>query len=216
MNEHPDRLRFRELCIDTLMRFPTMASYGNYYNINGTDPYNGSDCSSHICGMRNILGWGSGQSLSQQMYNECVRGGRPSVRMLGCFYLYGSSTSHITHVTLGWDDLVAIGANNGTASTKTRAQAKARSAGWQFCDPDYRSDLRGVYVPDWWPWIRVTTAALNLRAQPTLLGDILDTLDENTVVELITDERYQMDNLNWMRVTVDGETGWVASEYLKR
>lgn len=215
--EHPDRFRFRELIRDTLMFWPDMDERGDFYKWGGVTLEDGADCSGKLIAIRRKLFGPTTRISSQSMYNECVREMRPRTRMLGCLYFYGSSSTNITHVTLGYDDLVAVGANNGTPGTNTRAEAKARHAGWQFCDPEYRSDLRAVYVPDWWPWVRVTTANLNVRDQPSIVvGQVRTTLDTNTAVELVSDEQYDADNYRWVRVVIDGEAGWVASEFLKR
>lgn len=216
MAEHPERLKFRELCMDTLMQPSKMLTTGNYYRWGGNNHRAGSDCSGHIVGMRRELGYGTQDQAAQTMHDECVREGRPTVRMLGCLYFYGSSKTNITHVTLGYDDLVAIGANNGSSGTDTRAEAKARCAGWQFCDPEYRTDLRAVYVPDWWPWVRVTTADLNVREFPTLTGAIIETLPVNTPVELQAGTPTAANGYTWVPVRNGDRLGYVASEFLKR
>lgn len=217
MIEHPERRKFRELCIATLMRFPVMQTTGNYYHYGGNDPRKGSDCSGHLVGSRRILGYRDDDQIAQDMHDECVRENRPrGTGTLGELHFYGSSVTKIGHVTLAYDDLLAIGANNGTKTTKSRTAAKARSAGWQFCDPHYRNDHQATYMPDWWPWIRVTTDTLNLRDGVGTSAVILQTLPANTVVELQSDTPFTADGYDWYGVNVGEDMGWVAGEWLKR
>ena len=210
--EHPDRLRLRELMTDTL-------SFRYKWGGNNHRAY-GADCSGHIVGMMRELRWQSStwDKSAEEMRDECVAENRPVVQTLGTLYFYGSSLTNITHVTMGYDDVMAIGSNRGGRSTDTAAEAVAQCAGWQACTPDFRSDLRAHYLPDWYPFYRVTTATLNLRDAATLSGQIVNELPVNTPLELLAETSTEMDGYTWVPVqTADGMMrGWVAAEFLKR
>jgi murein DD-endopeptidase MepM/ murein hydrolase activator NlpD len=57
---------------------------------------------------------------------------------------------------------------------------------------------------------------VNLRAEPGLGGDVLDTLPDGTVVALRVDEVDTVvdDDARWWPVHVDGQDGWIAGFYL--
>ncbi|MER3438348.1 MAG: hypothetical protein C4346_12620 [Chloroflexota bacterium] len=60
---------------------------------------------------------------------------------------------------------------------------------------------------------------VNLRAEPGVTGDILDTLPDGTVVELridVADTVYDEDGQRWWPVRVNGLEGWIAGLYLAR
>jgi hypothetical protein len=54
---------------------------------------------------------------------------------------------------------------------------------------------------------------LNLRAEPSKVGEILDQLAENSVV-IILDEQVEADGVFWQQIEVVGMVGWVSSEFL--
>ncbi|MCC6793212.1 MAG: SH3 domain-containing protein [Thermomicrobiales bacterium] len=58
---------------------------------------------------------------------------------------------------------------------------------------------------------------VNLRAEPGLGGDVLDTLPDGTVVELRVDETDTVvdDDARWWPVRHDGQDGWIAGFYLE-
>ncbi len=58
---------------------------------------------------------------------------------------------------------------------------------------------------------------VNLRAEPGVTSDILDTLSDGTVVELridVADTVYDEDGRRWWPVRVNGLEGWIAGLYL--
>ncbi|MGE5595919.1 MAG: SH3 domain-containing protein [Hyphomicrobiales bacterium] len=57
---------------------------------------------------------------------------------------------------------------------------------------------------------------LRLRSSGSLSGGILDCLGAGTVVTLVDGSTVPADGYNWVQVTVNGKTGWVANEYLVR
>jgi len=203
--EHPDRRKFREAINKR----------------NGT-PYiwGAADCSQQIIDMCK----GVGITLpfkdrnTQGMYDDAVKANRPVAKVLGALYLYGTSPSNISHVRLAYDDVVAFGAEGGGTGTKTTAQAKAQCAFWRSCDPQVdRRKVYGPFVPDWYPWYRVTTASLNLRNAYGLQGPVNAVLPPNTVLTLRSETYAESDGYTWVPVeTPDGEKGWVALEFTKR
>ncbi|MCG3176890.1 MAG: hypothetical protein MOGMAGMI_01854 [Candidatus Omnitrophica bacterium] len=202
MTEHPQRRLLRERIVKRI---------GTWYD------WGQADCSQQIVDMvRDIAGKSAGWDMSSQgMYNAYHE--RPVVPMLGALWLYGSSTTNISHVRLAYDDTLAFGAEGGARTTNTVEQAKARCAFWRSCDPVLDSRKRyGPFMPDWWPWVRVTTDTLNLRDGVGTSAVILQTLPANTVVELLAGDAVQMDGYTWVRVVTSGETGYVAGEWLKR
>ena len=56
---------------------------------------------------------------------------------------------------------------------------------------------------------------LNLRAEPSRVGAILDRLAENSVI-IILDEQVEEDGVLWQQIGVDGVVGWVSSEFLSQ
>ena len=54
---------------------------------------------------------------------------------------------------------------------------------------------------------------LNLRAEPSRVGEILAQLAENSVV-IIVEEQIEADGVLWQQIEVDGVVGWVSSEFL--
>lgn len=61
----------------------------------------------------------------------------------------------------------------------------------------------------------VIDGTLNLREEPGLDADILDTLDDGTLLK-VTDGPEDADDLTWFEVSSDdGDTGWVAADFLE-
>ena len=56
---------------------------------------------------------------------------------------------------------------------------------------------------------------LNLRAEPSRVGEILNQLAENSVV-IILDEQVEADGVLWQQIEVDGVVGWVSTEFLSQ
>ena len=54
---------------------------------------------------------------------------------------------------------------------------------------------------------------LNLRAEADINATVLTFLPADTVVILL-DGRKTADNLTWQQVEADGQTGWVADQFL--
>jgi uncharacterized hydrophobic protein (TIGR00271 family) len=54
---------------------------------------------------------------------------------------------------------------------------------------------------------------LNLRAEPSRVGEVLAQLAENSVV-IILDEQAEADGIFWQQIEVDGQIGWVSAEFL--
>lgn len=75
-----------------------------------------------------------------------LSGTRQSAGQFGALAFYGSGTN-AGHVTICWDDLACIGANGGSKSTKTAAQARARGAAVRMDPIGYRRDLLGIWLP---------------------------------------------------------------------
>lgn len=208
MIEHPERTRFRKAIL---------ARNGTWYD------WGQADCSQQIIDMCKGLGFDLPftDRSSQGMYDDAINGNRPKAAMLGSLWLYGSPTN-VTHVRLAYDDVVAFGAEGGSKTTNTVEQAKARCAFWRSCDPHKDSrTIQGPFMPSWYPWVRVTTANLNLRDRPSVAvgsaGNVIEVLPSNTALELLDDPTHEQDCYVWASVqTIDGERGWVASEFLKR
>ena len=54
---------------------------------------------------------------------------------------------------------------------------------------------------------------LNFRAEPSRTGNLIDQLAENSVV-VILDEQVEADGVLWQQIEVNGQVGWVSTEYL--
>jgi uncharacterized protein YraI len=62
---------------------------------------------------------------------------------------------------------------------------------------------------------RVTDDEVRLRAQPGRRARILEELGRGTVVVDIGEATVVEDDLEWRRVSVGGETGWIATQFLR-
>ena len=203
--EHPTR---------TLLRQRITKRNGIWYD------WGEADCSQQIVDMVRDIAEKSGSwdMRSQAMYDAFKD--RPVAKVLGALWLYGTSPTNIRHVRLAYDDIAAFGAEGGSTGTNTDAEAKSRCAFWRSCDPYKDSrNVYGPFLPDWYPFYRVTTANLNLRDKSSVVvGQIITELPANTVVTLTDVTEQNADGYTWVPVeTADGMMrGWVAAEFLKR
>lgn len=55
---------------------------------------------------------------------------------------------------------------------------------------------------------------LRVRSSAGIAGDIIDCLAANTAVSVLADASVSLDGYSWVKVQVNGKTGWVASEFL--
>ena len=56
---------------------------------------------------------------------------------------------------------------------------------------------------------------LNLRTGPSSDADRIKTIDDETLVLPTGRTRTDDDDVEWTEITADGDTGWVATEFLR-
>ena len=62
---------------------------------------------------------------------------------------------------------------------------------------------------------RVTDSAVRFRSGPSLSADTLDTLSQGATVEATDAATQDADGHTWRQVTANGQTGWIAAEFLQ-
>lgn len=136
-------------------RFPTVASkyLGCWYKWGGNGP-DRFDCSGYSWWVMGDMGFVTGRTktgANNQMHQ--FRDGRlkgtkvTGALMPGDIMFFGSDKNKATHVAFALGDGTLIGANGGSATTKTLEQAKARNAKVRIDPVNYRKDLIEVWRP---------------------------------------------------------------------
>ena len=78
-----------------------------------------------------------------------------------------------------------------------------------YIDGAYLFKKVGTYT------VKTTTETLNIRNEPSISGRRIITLSKNTKIYVFNDYSIKADNYTWVKVLINNDIGYVASEFLK-